>query len=463
MAAGLVASLLALTGCALPVSGASMASSTTSTTTTSTSLVATPAPSTTTSSSTSSSTTAAPAPAMKAAAAPPSPLVSALRATWSKTPHGSCLMVTDGSKVVFERNPDLGVVPASTMKLLTATAVLARIDPDTRLATPVLAAAPPDASGTVTGDLWLVGGGDPVLGTLPYRASFRRQPRLVTAIEVLADRLVASGVRRVTGRVVGDDGRYERLRYLPSWPARYIAADETGPLSALSVNDGFARWRPGTVPFTDPAAGAASVLNELLRQRGVHVQGAPASGSFPKGAVELASIPSPTMFELVRQMLLDSDNSTAELLLRELGLRVAGQGTTGAGRKVVVDTLTAMGLPMRGVRVVDASGLDRGNRVTCRLLVALLTQAPTSELAARGLPVAAQTGTLYRRFLATPVAGHVRAKTGTIRAVSGLAGHADGAGGRPLTFAYVQNNVGRGQGTPLQNELGHHLVLTPSQ
>ena len=372
-------------------------------------------------------------------------------------------MVTDGSKVVFERNPDVSVVPASTMKLLTATAVLARIDPTSRLSTPVLATARPDATGTVVGDVWLVGGGDPVLGTLPYRASFRRQPRLVTAIEVLADRMVAAGVRRVTGRIVGDDGRYERLRYLPSWPARYIDADETGPLSALSVNDGFARWDPTTIPFGDPAAGAASVLNELLRQRGVRVDGPPASGPFPKGAVELASVPSPTMAELVGQMLLDSDNSTAELLLRELGLRILGQGTTGAGRKVVVDTLTSMGLPMRGVRVVDASGLDRGNRVTCRLLVSLLSKAPTRELTARGLPVAAQSGTLYKRFLATPVAGHLRAKTGSIRFVSGLAGFADGTGGRPLTFAYIQNNVGAGQGTPLQNELGHHLVLTPSQ
>lgn len=397
------------------------------------------------------------------AAAAPTPLVHALRDTWSKTPHGSCLMVADGEEVLFERNPDLGVIPASTMKLLTATAVLARIEPESRLATPVLAGARPDAAGVVAGDLWLVGGGDPVLGTLPYGHSFRRQPQLLTAIEVLADRLVAAGVRRVTGRVVGDDGRYERVRYLPSWPARYVSGNETGPLSSLSVNDAFERWTTGKVPFSDPAAGAAGVLNELLRQRGVQVDHPPASGAFPKGAVELASVASPTITELVGQMLRESDNTTAELLLRELGLRVLGTGTTGAGRRVVVDTLRRMGLPMAGVRVVDASGLDRGNRVTCRFLVALLTDAPTAALTAGGLPVAAQSGTLYRRFLATPVAGHVRAKTGTIRGVSGLAGHADGAGDRPLTFAYIQNNVGRGHGPPLQNLLGHHLVLTPSR
>ena len=368
-------------------------------------------------------------------------------------------MVTDGPQVLFERNPDGAVTPASTMKLLTATAVLERIDPSSRLRTPVIASAPPDASGTVNGDLFLVGGGDPVLGTLPYGAHFTRQPRLLNAIEVLADRVVAAGVRHVTGRVVGDDGRYERVRYLPSWPARYISDHDTGPLSALAVNDGFERWSP-MVPFADPAAGAAGVFNELLRQRGVVVDGGPASGTAPANGVEVTALDSPTIAELVGEMLLDSDNETAELLLRELGLRVLGAGTTDAGRRVATDTLGRLGLPMAGVTIVDGSGLDQGDRVTCRLMTAILTSSPWKALVAQGLPVAAQTGTLYKRFLATPVAGQLRAKTGSIRSVSALAGYADGADGRTLTFTYEQNNVGSRDGMERQDELGHTLVST---
>lgn len=450
-AAGFVAAVVALAGCALPVSEASPGSSPP---------VATPASASPAPAAVSAGVASAPAPA-PAAAAPVSALERALQATWADTPGGSCLMVADGAKVLFERNPDLPVVPASTMKLLTATAVLTRIDPHSRLSTPVLATAPPDATGTVHGDLWLVGGGDPVLGTLPYGAHFARQPRMVNALEVLADRLVAAGVRRVTGRVIGDDGRYERVRYLPSWPARYAADDETGPLSALSVNDGFLSWSPAPVPFADPAAGAAGVLNGLLQQRGVAVGGLPASGTAPAGAVEIAALPSPTIAELVGQMLLDSDNDTAELLLRELGLRVLGQGTTDAGRRVAVDTLARLGLPMLGVHMVDGSGLDRGNRVTCRLLVSILTSSPVRATLASALPVAAQTGTLYKRFLATPVAGHLRAKTGSIRSVATLAGQADGPGGRTLTFAFEQNGVGPRQGSLLQDALGHDLVLNP--
>lgn len=367
-------------------------------------------------------------------------------------------MIADGARVVYERNPDAPVTPASTMKLLTATAVLQRLDPGSRLRTAVLGGAPVDAGGTVDGDLYLVGGGDPVLGTMPFGAHWTGRPRLVNAIENLADRVVAAGVRRVTGRVIGDDGRYESLRYLPSWPAKYRTENEIGPLSALTVNDAFARWSPAIVPFADPTAGAAGVLTGLLRERGVQIDNDPAGGSLPSGATEITALESPTIAELVDDMLRNSDNTTAELLLRELGLRVRGSGTSAAGAAVVLDTLNQLGLPTDGVAILDGSGLSGGDRVTCRLLVAILNSAPARAIITRGLPIAAQTGTLYKRFLATPVAGHLRAKTGTITGVAGLAGFADGADGETLTFAFAQNDVSASEGEDRQDELGNVLV-----
>src|SRR3954454_11280494 len=120
------------------------------------------------------------------------------------------------------------------MKLLTATAVLAHLDPASRLRTPVVATSAPDATGTVNGDLYVIGGGDPVLGTMPYGAHFTRHSRLVNSIQNLADRVVAAGVHHLTGRIIGDESRDEQLRYLPSWPAKYQLDHETGPLSALT-------------------------------------------------------------------------------------------------------------------------------------------------------------------------------------------------------------------------------------
>jgi D-alanyl-D-alanine carboxypeptidase/D-alanyl-D-alanine-endopeptidase (penicillin-binding protein 4) len=389
-------------------------------------------------------------------------LLTSLDTVWAQTrrPSTSCLMVVSGRRVVFERNPDLAVTPASVMKLLTATAVLDQIDPRERLRTPVLTAAPVTA-GIVEGDVYLVGGGDPVLGTVDWAAHFDRQPRLFTSIETLADRIVASGVREIRGRVVGDDGRYDRQRYVSSWPQRYIDDNETGPLSALFVNDGFADWSgpdPLDVPWDDPPRDAAAVVTALLRARGVKVDGEPVAGSVAPGAHELAAVESPTIGELISAMLQDSDNGTAELLLKELGLRRAGAGTTAAGVSVVTSVLGSLGLPMAGVVVHDGSGLDRGDHVTCRLLTAILGRADPKGPLARGLPVAAQTGTLYKRFLGTPVAGHLRAKTGSITGVASLAGYADAPEGR-LTFAQILNGIGTyADSRRVQDALGAALV-----
>jgi D-alanyl-D-alanine carboxypeptidase/D-alanyl-D-alanine-endopeptidase (penicillin-binding protein 4) len=371
-------------------------------------------------------------------------------------------MVLDGDEVVFERNPDLAVTPASTMKLLTATAVLHELDPNERLRTRVVAPVAP-AGGVVDGDLYLVGGGDPVLGTVDWAAHFDRQPRLFTSIETLADRIVATGVREVRGRIIGDESRYDAERYVPSWPSRYRDDNETGRMSALEVNDGFAVWdRPDSqdIPWDDPPRDAAAVLTALLRARGVTVAGDPAAGTAPAGVPELASIDSPTIAALVSAMLRDSDNGTAELFVKELGLRVNGAGTTAAGTAAVVASLTAQGLPMPGVVVHDGSGLDRGDHVTCRLLAAILRKADARGPIGVGLPIAAQTGTLYKRFLATPVAGHLRAKTGSISGVAALAGYADGRSGL-LTFAQVLNGIGSYQAAVrVQDSLGAALVGT---
>jgi D-alanyl-D-alanine carboxypeptidase/D-alanyl-D-alanine-endopeptidase (penicillin-binding protein 4) len=389
-------------------------------------------------------------------------MLSSLDGVWAQThrPATSCLMVLSGDRVLFERNPDVVVTPASTMKLLTATAVLQHIDAREHLRTVVRTAAPVH-DGVIDGDLYLVGGGDPVLGTVDWAAHFERQPRVFTPIETLADRLVAAGVRRISGRILGDDSRYDRERYVPSWPRRYLDDNETGPLSALEVNDGFAVWDgpdPEDVPWDDPPRDAAAVLTALLRARGVDVGGDPAAGVAPPQAPEIAAVESPTIGALVAAMLQDSDNGTAELLLKELGLRVAGTGTSAAGARVVLDTLARAGFPMPGVQVHDGSGLDRGDHVTCRLLVSLLERADPNGPIARGLPIAAQTGTLYKRFLATPVAGHLRAKTGSITGVAALAGFADSSQGE-LTFVQVLNGIGTyADARRVQDSLGAALV-----
>ena len=113
-------------------------------------------------------------------------------------------------------------------------------------------------------------------------------------------------------------------------------------------------------------------------------------------------------------MLATSDNNTAELLVKEMGLARAGTGTREAGLGVMTSALDELGLPMVGVVAADGSGLSNDNRVTCQLLVALLSDHTPTDALGAGLPVAGVSGTMADIFTDSPLAGKLAAKTGTL-------------------------------------------------
>lgn len=360
--------------------------------------------------------------------------------------------MTDGERIVYEVNPDLPARPASVVKVLTAIVAIDALGPEHRMTTTVRAAPPID--GVVSGDLWLVGGGDAVLGTEAWAATTGRT--IHTSLDALADRVVAAGVRVVEGGVVGDESRYDRVRSVSSWPRRLVGDGESGPLSALSVNDGFQVWGHPGVPFDDPAAGAAALFAELLQARGVEVRGGGHSGPAPDAA-PIASIESPPLRDIVDVMLRDSDNETAELLFKELGRLGGYGGSTAGGEAFIRRQLTSLGLAMDGSRVADGSGLSNDNRLTCRLLTATLSRRGAAI--AKGLAVAGQSGTLRTRFRGTELEGRLRAKTGSLDGVSALAGFVDLADGRRLTFALLVNGLPiTNSGRSLQDEFASALA-----
>lgn len=376
-----------------------------------------------------------------------------MQAVWTRVPSG-CLSVTDDAGAVYEINPDFAASPASVVKVLTAIAALDTLGAQRRMTTTVRATPPVD--GVVQGDLWLVGGGDPVLGTEAWASTTDRA--IHTSLDALADRVVGAGVRVIEGRVVGDDSRYDRARVVASWPRRLVADGESGPLSALLVNDGFRVWGHPGVPFADPAAGAAGLLTDLLRARGVDVRVEASSGSAPE-VPTVASIDSAPLADIVQAMLRDSDNETAELLFKEMG-RLGGEGaTTTAGEAFVRTRLTALGLPVEGSRLADGSGLSDANRVTCRLLTAAL--AARGAAIVDGLAVAGQSGTLRARLRGTDLVGRLRAKTGSLDGVSGLAGFVQTDDGRRLAFALLVNGLpvpDSGAGRSIQDEFALALA-----
>jgi len=382
---------------------------------------------------------------------------------YGDTRDDTCLVVADpDGRPLYSQGPAKPLIPASAMKILTGSVVLSRLGADGKYVTPVRAAAAPGPDGVV-GDAWLVGSGDPLLATADYAATagWMETARPATSLESLADRIVNAGVRRI-GRLLGDESRYDGQRYIPTWEPHYATIPEVGPQSALTVNGGFAQWRPRRIAAASPAPNAANVLAGLLRARGVTVEATGEGRAPPAASATIAEIESPPMSEVVGVLLRDSDNLTAELLVKELGARFGGAGTTAAGLGVVRSTASSLGLPTAGLANADGSGLDRSDRLTCDLVQEALTDARPDGALARSLPVAGTSGTLLRRFLGTTAVGRIRAKTGSLSEVVALAGYATGKDGRDVTFSLVANDLpSDAAGTSLQNQLANVLAAYP--
>jgi D-alanyl-D-alanine carboxypeptidase/D-alanyl-D-alanine-endopeptidase (penicillin-binding protein 4) len=359
--------------------------------------------------------------AAPAAAAPPlaQRLATALAAP-GLDPSRSAALAVDvrTGAVVFSHNPDLSLQPASNEKLAVAYASLRLLGPAYRLRTEV-AGSGALVDGTWRGDLYLEGHGDPTL----------READLAD----LARQVAEWGIVRVTGAVIGDESWYDAHRTAPGWKGRFYIG-ESPPLSALIAERG--RYRGTT--SDNPALAAASLFRQALAEAGVEVAKRSLVGVAPAEAFPLALDFSEPLADIVRFMGRESDNFTAELLVKELGRTQLGAGTTGAGARVMRDALAGAEVPLAGVRLADGSGLSLLDRLTARALVALLVAAAADpelrDAFLTSLPVAGVNGTLADRMERRPARGRVRAKTGTTNGASALSGFA----GR-YVFAIVQN------------------------
>lgn len=324
-------------------------------------------------------------------------------------------------EVVFRQRATRSLAPASTEKLPLTYVLLTALGPQLRLETTAVARGTV-SGGVLRGDIYLVGGGDPSLSRADL-ASLARQVR-------------ASGIARVTGRIFGDERLFDARRTAPGWkPSYYIS--ECAPLSALVVD----RARYGDHVTAAPALAAALLFRDALARNGVTVAGTATTGAAPSASEPVAVVRSPTLAKLIATMDLESDNFTAEMLLKQLGLLQAPQGSTAAGAQVVMRQLGADGIPLAGVRIVDGSGLSVLDRLTVDALVAILRAMwddPALRPALlRALPVAGRSGTLSDRMRSPPLLGNVRAKTGTTRAASALAGYVKSR----YVFAILQNGA----------------------
>jgi len=406
------------------------------------------------------------------------------------------------AKVLYARNAEKNLKPASTLKLVTTGAALDAFGPDMRVRTTVETAARRDAMGRILGDVYLVGRGDPEL------AGQFADDRSSAGFEELADALKAAGVRRIEGRLVGHEGLFKGDRRGSDWAWGDLVWRYGAEVSALSYNDNAAilTVAPGeragdpvivdrapvtsyytvvstaitspagtksdlvlerdfgsnvvrlggtfpmgeqpeelTVALEDPARYAATVFAEVLESKGIRVAGkvSTASDPLPPGVRVLAGHDSPPLSEILKGVNKPSQNLHTEMLLRLLGARVKGAGTVEAGHAAVMDFLRRSGVAPQGWALQDGSGLSRSDLVSVHEMVSLLVAMDRHRYGAvfkDSLPIAGVDGTLEHRMTGTAAQGRIVAKTGSLRHVNALDGYATTRGGERLVFAIVVNH-----------------------
>jgi D-alanyl-D-alanine carboxypeptidase/D-alanyl-D-alanine-endopeptidase (penicillin-binding protein 4) len=338
-------------------------------------------------------------------------------------------------------------IPASTTKLLTGTAALAALGPETRFVTKVVAGGP--------GRVVLVGGGDPFLMSEPAEADQPTYPEradITTLAQLTAAKLRKQGRTQVS--VGYDDSWFAGPSVNPAWPADYIPG-VVSPITALWVDEGRI---PGSFSHVaDPSLTAAQTFTAALVAAGIEVTAPPAYGVADPGGRQLAAVRSAPVREIVERVLEVSDNEAAEVLAHQVGRAVTGTGSFVDGVTGVVGTLRELGVRTNGIEVYDGSGLSRENHLTPGALTAVLRAAsdpanPDLHTVVSALPVAGFTGSLTNRFDdAFPDArGLVRAKTGTLTAVSSLAGIAVDQDGNEMVFVLMADRIKKPDETDAQ-------------
>ena len=421
------------------------------------------------------------------------------RASW-----GVDVRYVDGGAVLYSRNPLKYFIPASNMKVFTTAAVLNHLGPDFRFETRLGYEGQLQENGVLTGDLVLIGGGDPGLANNPGSGSIFKH------LDNMAQEVERAGIRLIQGDVIGDDSFFSYAPHGRGWNKKDLEYHYAPRVSALSFHDNLLNLvaRPGRrtgqpirlasypsnslfqlvnmgttvadgpqatgyffrslgnhkaviggqipvnspgwtrrITMEDPALYTATLLRDRLRKRGIRVSGSVRSRhTAPADGVETQVIyvhESPPLIQFIFRVNKESHNLYAEILLRTLGAVVKGRGSDSGGLEVVYELLREAGVPLRLTDIQDGSGLSEQNLITPRAQSMLLQHVAGKSFFPfflGSLPVAGRTGTLSGRMGGTPAANRVFAKTGTLSNAITLGGYVQSRSSELLAFSILVND-----------------------
>lgn len=432
------------------------------------------------------------------AAALASDLESLIKASTRSGTWGVMVVSLTTGDTLYGKNVDDLLLPASTMKLYTSAIALERFGPAHQFRTEILRDGTLLADGTVDGDLIFVGAGDPTLA--PRYAAWNEG---VTPMNAIADLVVAAGITRVRGDLVGDASAFDDSRVPEGWRKRNLQAGYSARVSALSFNGNIAHVAVSPtatgaiVEFAQPVSGvgirssvtvrpnsrSASIrvwqdtiadlfrvsgwigslsksrtyqvvveqperfttaaFRAALEARGVVIDGRVRVGEAPASAQKVTAWASPPLAQLVATMNGESNNHFAELLFKNTARSTGNIGSAAVANESLQTFLAdRVGVSPEAVYAADGSGLSTLDRVTPRSMVALLgfsAMAPWGAVLQASLPVAGQTETLKTRMRRTAAEGNLRGKTGTTNEVTSLGGYVTARNGEELAFAFIYN------------------------
>ena len=405
--------------------------------------------------------------------------------------NGGVAVVSADGKTLYARRAGVPMTPASTLKLVVAATALDVLGAGRRFESSFVALGPPDALGVLRGPLWFVGGGDPLFTSNDLRGGIGTLRRL--------------GVRRIEGPVIVDGSALAGPEQNPRWDPADLEEGYAAATSAVSLDQGTVEFHvapetPGSTARVtiDPPNGnvdvAGSILTDgtettlhidrraefptrnafvvrgtiasgvmqkfwkpvlgmpayvggaivaLAAQQGIAVAGGARGGLAPLGGVTLWLHRSQPLSAIVTEMLVHSNNHSAEQLLRLVGRQAGRAGTDQGGLALERRELAQLGIAHSNLTAYDGSGLAPADKippmVTADLLAAEL-RGPNGRVFLLSLPRVALDGTVVYGHELHAALGRARAKSGHLSQVNALAGtlltHRHGR----IAFAFVVND-----------------------
>jgi D-alanyl-D-alanine carboxypeptidase/D-alanyl-D-alanine-endopeptidase (penicillin-binding protein 4) len=345
-------------------------------------------------------------------------------------------------QTLFSVAPNTGRLPASVEKVYTTSTALLRLGPTATFTTSVLGVGSRDPQGVWHGTLYLRGGGDPTFGAVGFDHIWYGTG--ATMHGLIGALLKATGITTVEGRIVGDGSYFDSLHGTPATGFR-ASLEVEGELAGLTYDGGFTSIH-GTALQARPVLFAAQQLAGGLRAAGVKLLGVGGSrfrisaGRTPPSATLLATVQSPPLATLIALTNAPSNNYFAETLLKDIGARLGGAGSTAAGAAVVrAEMQSEFGITPR---LNDGSGLSRYDSTSPEQVVTVLKGLADNRAFVNSLAVGGETGTLQDEMNGTPGQGNCRGKTGTLHDVANLVGYCRAVDGHTLAFAFLANGLG---------------------